>query len=103
VSDQTAQPGVYAPVVAADARDRALRTLVQGLAANVLIAVVAAVGPALSGSNFAWSRTYWATVGTLAASTAVTAAGSYLMRRLVPPAPELRPAGELGAGGRPPR
>lgn len=66
-----------------DARNRALRTLIQSLAADVGIAVLVAVtawwnaGPDLS------TRAAWTGAGVLIAKTAVTTALSYLMRRYV--------------------
>ncbi len=69
-----------------DARNRAWRTLVQGLLTDVLGAVVLAVAPALAGADFAWTTPYWAAVGLLAAKTAVQSVVSYIGRRVVPPA-----------------
>lgn len=71
---------------AADARQRAFRTLVQGLAVDVGAAVVLAVGPALAGTDFAWSRAYWLALAGLAAKTAIQTAVSYAARHLTPPA-----------------
>lgn len=72
--------------VLADARVRAWRTLAQGLAVDVLAAVVLAVGPALVGADFAWTRGYWLTVAALAARSAVTAVVAYVARQVLPPA-----------------
>jgi hypothetical protein len=69
-----------------DARNRALRTFAQGLGIDVASAVLLGVGPALAGEHFAWTGPYWATVGLLAAKTAVQTAVSYAARKLVPPA-----------------
>jgi hypothetical protein len=68
-----------------DARNRAFRTFAQGLAVDVVAAVVLAVGPALVGEHFAWTRAYWAAVAGLAAKTAVQTAVSYVARKVVPP------------------
>lgn len=76
----------YPPDTRADARNRAWRTFMQGLLVDVTAAVTLAVGPALTGSDFAWSRTYWATLAALAAKTALTSAVAYLARRIIPPA-----------------
>lgn len=79
----------YLPVPAsteADAKNRAWRTFVQGLGTDVLGAVVLAVGPALAGADFAWTRGYWTAVGLLAAKTVVLSVVSYVSRKVVPPA-----------------
>lgn len=76
----------YPPDAASDARNRAFRTFVQGLLTDVLAAVVLAVGPALTGADFAWTRGYWAAVGLLAAKTAVQSVVSYVGRKVAPPA-----------------
>lgn len=76
----------YPPSSTADARNRAFRTFVQGLAVDVVGATALAVGPALAGADFAWSRAYWLSVAGLAAKTAVTTAVSYVARRVAPPA-----------------
>lgn len=74
-------------VVAADARNRAWRTFLQGLLVDVVAAVVLAIGPALAGDDFAWSRAYWLTIAGLAGRSAITAGVSYVARRVVPPTP----------------
>lgn len=74
------------PSTEADARNRAFRTFVQGLGVDVAAAVALAVGPALAGSDFAWSRLYWASVAGLAGRTAITSAVSYVARRIKRPA-----------------
>lgn len=80
-------PNIVPVSVSADARNRAWRTLVQGLLVDVGAAVVLAVGPALAGADFAWTPVYWLAVGGLAAKTAIQTVVSYAARRLVPPAP----------------
>lgn len=70
----------------ADAKNRALRTFVQGLGTDVLGAVVLAVGPALAGADFAWTGEYWTAVGLLAAKTVVLSLVSYVSRKVAPPA-----------------
>lgn len=72
---------------AADARNRAFRTFVQGLGVDVAAAVALAVGPAVAGDSFAWTRTYWVTVALLALKTAVQSGVSYLARKAAVPAP----------------
>lgn len=69
-----------------DARNRAFRTFVQGLGVDVVGAVTLAVGPALAGADFAWSRAYWLTVAGLAGKTAILSAVSYVARRVKAPA-----------------
>lgn len=71
--------------VSADARNRALRTFAQGLLVDVAGALVLAVGPALAGADFAWTRGYWAAVGMLAAKTAIQSVVAYVSRTVVPP------------------
>lgn len=70
----------------ADARNRAFRTFVQGLLTDVIGAVVLAVGPALAGAEFAWTKEYWTAVGLLTAKTVVLSVVSYISRKAVPPA-----------------
>lgn len=69
---------------AADAKNRAFRTLVQSLLVDVGAAVVLAITPLLGGVE--WSKGYWIAVGLLAARSAVTALVSWVARRVVPPA-----------------
>lgn len=69
----------------ADARNRAWRTFLQGLALDVAAAVVMAVAPSLFGADFAWTRDYWTALGLLAAKTLLQAGVSYWMRHVVPP------------------
>jgi hypothetical protein len=76
---------VIPPSTTADARNRAFRTFAQGLAVDVTAAVVLTVGPALAGSDFAWSRAYWLTLAGLAGKTAITSAVSYVARRVKAP------------------
>ncbi|WP_427422650.1 hypothetical protein [Lysinibacillus fusiformis] len=76
----------YPPDATTDARNRAWRTLAQGLAVDVAASVVLAVGPAIAGADFAWTKAYWLTVAGLAAKSAVTAVVSYFARKLLPPA-----------------
>lgn len=77
----------YPPSDRADARNRAWRTLVQGLGVDVAAAVALAVLPSLSGAEFAWTREYWLTVAGLAGRSAVVAAVSYVARRVRAPQP----------------
>lgn len=71
--------------VSTDASNRAWRTFLQGLLVDVIAAVVLVVGPALAGTDFAWSKTYWVTVAGLAGRSVLMAAVSYVARKVVPP------------------
>lgn len=73
------------PDTAADAKNRAFRTFVQGLLTDVAAAVVLAIGPSLAGAHFAWTKEYWSAVALLAAKTVVLSVVSYVSRRVVPP------------------
>lgn len=88
-----------------DARNRALRTLIQSLAADVGIAVLVALSAWWSASPDLSTREAWIGVAVLAGKTAITTALSYLMRRYadgsiptpLPPAPVPEPvAPDLG-------
>lgn len=79
------QPYVPLPAAQRDARNRALRTFVQGVGTDVVASAALAILPALTGSDFAWSGTYWAAVGLLAAKTAVITLVSYVARLKAPP------------------
>lgn len=74
------------PSTEADAKNRAFRTFVQGLLTDVIGAVVLAVGPAIAGTDFAWTKAYWTAVGLLTAKTVVLAIVSYVSRKVAPPA-----------------
>ncbi len=69
---------------ATDAKNRAWRTLAQSLLVDVGAAVVLAVTPILSDVH--WDRGYWVAVGLLASRSAVTAAVSWVSRKVLPPA-----------------
>jgi hypothetical protein len=68
-----------------DARNRAWRTFVQGLAVDILAALVLAVGPALMQTDGLTTRAYWSTMGALVLKTVVTAVVSYIARKVIPP------------------
>lgn len=84
-SNQSINPIPVPPSTEADAKNRALRTFVQGLLTDVIGAVVLAVGPALAGADFAWTREYWTAVGLLTAKTVVLSVVSYVSRKVAPP------------------
>ena len=67
------------PATRADARNRALRTLLQGLATDVLVALAAALLAWLPDADIT-SREAWAAIGVTLAKTALTAAASWVMR-----------------------
>jgi hypothetical protein len=75
----------YTPPVETDARNRALRTLVQGLVLDVAAAVVTALVAGIA-TGIEWTGTYWIALGLAVAKSAVTAAVSYAARKVVPPA-----------------
>jgi len=68
-----------------DARNRAWRTLLQGVGTDILVAVALAILPALAGADFTWSVEYWAAVGLLAAKTGILTAVAYVARLKAPP------------------
>lgn len=70
---------------ARDAGVRAWRTLVQGLAATVIMAVVAALVAGTS-SEVEWSTGWWAALGAQVGMAGLTAGVSYVARWLTPPA-----------------
>lgn len=72
--------------VAADARNRAVRTFLQGLAVDVVLAVAVALSAALADPGFAWSAGYWRLLGLSLAKTVLMTVAAYVMRLKVPPA-----------------
>jgi len=74
------------PDPSADARNRAWRTLAQGLLVDVAIAVVVGAGTAIAGETIAWTAPFWLGVAGLTVRSAATAAVSYFARRVLPPA-----------------
>ena len=71
------------PAVVADAKERSLRSLVQGLALDVLVAIVLVVGTAFN--TIEWTPEYWKLLGLTVAKSVLQAGASYLMRVLVKP------------------
>ena len=65
--------------VSADARNRALRTFVQGLAVDVLVALALVVTTVFSSAQ-GWDDIEWSIVGFLVAKTVAVTAASYVMR-----------------------
>jgi hypothetical protein len=68
--------------LAADARNRALRTFLQGIAADVLAAVALLVLPIFTNAN-GWQDIDWKILGFLLAKTVVVTGLSYLMRTVL--------------------
>jgi hypothetical protein len=73
----------YAAQESVDARSRAARSLLWGLAVDVSVAVVLALITNVGGLE--WTATYWRALGLMVAKTAVQAAVAYAGRRLIPP------------------
>ena len=83
-----------------DASNRALRTFLVNLVCDVAVAVTLVLVAAFQKAN-GWDDFEWALLGFTLAKTAVTTAGSYILRRFVdpsgiptplPPAPQPAPA-----------
>ncbi|PWR05177.1 hypothetical protein DKT68_28270 [Micromonospora acroterricola] len=64
----------------ADARNRAIRTFVQGLITDVLIAVLPVLYEAVSDWDGAFTSEYWTVVGISVLKTLAIAVVSYVMR-----------------------
>lgn len=73
------------PSVATDASERAFRTLLQGLAVDVLAGIGVALTAAIAG-GIEWTQAYWLALALAVGKSAVTAIVSYFARRFVPPA-----------------
>lgn len=81
-------PGVDAKT---DAKDRAWRTLAQGLVVTVLLAIITAFGTAVAAPEFdllAWDS--WRAAATAGGTAAVMAVAAYVQRLISPPKTELR-------------
>lgn len=78
----------------ADARNRAVRAFLQGLALDVLAAVALVLAPLLAGDG----DIEWRLLGLSLCRTAAAAAASYVMRRFVDPSriPTPLPADDPG-------
>jgi len=77
----------YPPSATVDARNRAWRTLVQGLLVDVLLSAVAALTLALSAPELTWSKPYWIGVGLTVGKSVLQTITAYAARHLKPPAP----------------
>ena len=70
--------------VAADARQRAVRTFVQGLLVAVVLAVLAVLVQTI-GQARSWGEVDWPMIGLLAVQAVLAAVASYVARYLTPP------------------
>ena len=78
----------------ADAQNRALRTFIQGLGIDLLVALALVLTTVFSSTN-SFNEIEWSVVGFLLAKTVATTAASYIMRKFadgsvptpLPPAP----------------
>jgi hypothetical protein len=68
-----------------DARNRALRTFIQGLISDALIAGIATLTSALADPSFVFSRVYVTGVLLLIAKSVLSAVVAYVMRYTQPP------------------
>lgn len=67
----------------ADARNRAWRTLMQGLLIDVAAALVLVLTPALT--TVEWTPAFWAGVAALAGKSVLQAVVAFVARKVVPP------------------
>lgn len=66
-----------------DARNRAWRTLIQGLGIDIAAALVLVLAPALS--SVEWTPTFWKALGLIAAKSVLQAVVAFVARKVVPP------------------
>lgn len=79
-----AAPAAIAPaLVAADARNRAVRTFFQGLGVTVAVSVTVSLVTVVS--DLVWTRAYWLGVAALVGTNVVQAIVSYAARYFLPP------------------
>lgn len=71
-------------VVHADAKNRAWRTLVQGLGVDVVGAVLALLSTQLV--DIRWTRAFWLALAAMLVKTVIQTVVAYVTRHLVPPA-----------------
>lgn len=77
---------VQAPqIVESDARNRAVRTFLQGLGLDVAVAVVVVLASFIL-VDVQWTATYWLALGLALSKTVVQSIVAYFVRKLVPPA-----------------
>lgn len=66
-----------------DARNRAWRTLLQGLGIDVAVAVAAVLMPLVT--NIEWTQAFWTGVAALVGKSVVQAVVAFVARKVVPP------------------
>jgi hypothetical protein len=66
-----------------DARVRAVRSLMAGLALDVAVAIVLVLATAFTAIE--WTRAYWITLGLTLAKSVLQAIVAFFLRKLVPP------------------
>lgn len=81
-SDETDE-SIEAATTASDAKDRSLRTFLQGVLSIIVIGIATAIVNATG--TIEWSLDYWSTIGTGAATVILTSIASYVMRYVDPP------------------
>lgn len=88
--DPAAPDTPEAAAAAADAKQRSIRTLAQGLAVDALVAAGAAMLAVVGGltDDQLLTSAAWVTMGTAVAKSVLTAVASYIARLKVPPASE---------------
>lgn len=67
----------------ADARERSLRSLLQGLALDVAVAVILVLATAFT--SIEWTPAYWKALGLTVAKSVLQSGVSYLMRVYIKP------------------
>ena len=77
------QPRRALEVKKADAKNRALRTFIQGLGIDILVALVVLITPILIGANGWEDFAEWKIILFSVVKTVLTTAASYIMRRFV--------------------
>lgn len=71
------------PGLRADAKERSLRSLVQGLALDLIVAITLVLATAFN--TIEWTPGYWKLLGLTLAKSVLQALASYLMRVFVKP------------------
>ena len=79
----TPTPALTPAAVKADAKNRAVRSYLQGLGVAVLFAALPIAQASLG--DIHWSVAWWIALGNAVASPALLAGASYVMRHLSPP------------------
>lgn len=71
--------------VKADAKSRAVRTFLQGLAIDVILVVSASLYGVTSSDDFKWTGAYWGTYALLLSRTVLHTIASYVMAHVKKP------------------